>query len=244
MDRLVRSSDRAASTMPGVRSRHCFSFGDHYDPDNTHHGVLLACNAEQVAAGTGFDTHPHRAVEIVTWVLSGSLVHQDSEGHAGLVHPGLAQRMSAGTGVLHSERNDRPDPAGADVRFVQMWVLPDEPGGAPSYEQHEVDADLTAGGLVPVASGDPAQDAAIRIGSRGATLFAARLAPGDAVDLPDAPFGHLYLADGAVLAESSTGPVDLADGDSLRTVGDGRRVTAGPAGAEFLFWRMRTRLGG
>ena len=72
----------------------------------------------------------------------------------------------------------------------------------------------------------------------------ARLAPGDAVDLPDAAVGHLYLADGAVLAESSTGPVDRADGDSLRTVGDGRRVTAGPDGAEFLFWRMRTRLGG
>ncbi|CAM3404043.1 pirin family protein [Tsukamurella hominis] len=244
MDRLLRSEDRAASTMPGVQSRHCFSFGDHYDPDNTHHGVLLACNAEQVAAGTGFDTHPHRAVEIVTWVLSGSLVHQDSEGHAGLVRPGLAQRMSAGTGVLHSERNDRPDPADADVRFVQMWVLPDEPGGAPSYEQREVDADLAAGGLVPVASGDPAQDAAIRIGNRGATLFAARLAPGRALDLPDAPFGHLYLADGAMVAESSDGPVGLADGDSLRTVGDGRRVTAGPDGAELLFWRMRSSLGG
>ncbi|TWS17688.1 pirin family protein [Tsukamurella asaccharolytica] len=244
MDRLMRSADRAESSMPGVRSRHCFSFGDHYDPDNTHHGVLLACNAEQVAAGTGFDTHPHRAVEIVTWVLSGSLVHQDSEGHAGLVHRGLAQRMSAGTGVQHSERNDRPDPAGADVRFVQMWVAPDDPGGAPSYEQREVDAELAAGGLVPVASGDPGQDAAIRIGNRGATLFAARLAPGGAVDLPDAPFGHLYLADGAVAAESSSGSVGLTDGDSLRTVGDGRRVTAGPDGAELLFWRMRTRLGG
>lgn len=227
--------------MPGVHSRHCFSFGDHYDPDNTHHGVLLACNAEQVAAGTGFDTHPHRAVEIVTWVLSGSLVHQDSEGHAGLVHPGLAQRMSAGTGVLHSERNDRPDPAGADVRFVQMWVLPDEPGGAPSYEQSDITPELAAGGLVPVASGDPAQDAAIRIGNRGATLFAARLAPGGVVDLPDAPFGHLYLAGGTAEIE---GPGRLSDGDSLRTAGDARRVTAGEDGAELLFWRMTTRLGG
>lgn len=247
MDLVVRSADRAASSMPGVRSRHCFSFGDHYDPDNTHHGILLACNAEQVEAGTGFDTHPHRAVEIVTWVLSGSLVHQDSEGHAGLVVPGLAQRMSAGTGVLHSERNDRPDPTpsgGADVRFVQMWVLPDEPGGAPSYEQCDTTAELAAGALVPVASGEPGQDAAVRIGNRGATLFAARLAPGGTVDLPDAPFGHLYLADGAAVAEASQGPVGLSDGDSLRTVGGARRVTAGPDGAELLFWRMLTRLGG
>ncbi|MET9327251.1 pirin family protein [Tsukamurella sp. NPDC003166] len=240
MDLVVRSADRAASSMPGVRSRHCFSFGDHYDPDNTHHGILLACNAEQVAAGTGFDTHPHRAVEIVTWVLSGSLVHQDSEGHAGLVHPGLAQRMSAGTGVLHSERNDRAV-EGADVRFVQMWVLPDEPGGAPSYEQRDVSSELATGTLIPVASGDPDQDAAVRIGNRGATLFAARLAPGGTVDLPDAPFGHLYLADGAAEIE---GPGLLSDGDSLRTAGDGRRVTAGPDGAELLFWRMLTRLGG
>lgn len=239
--------------MPGVQSRHCFSFGDHYDPDNTHHGVLLACNAEQVAAGTGFDTHPHRAVEIVTWVLSGSLVHQDSEGHSGIVYPGLAQRMSAGTGVLHSERNDRPGAsapdggsgggsvAGSDVRFVQMWLLPDDAGAAPSYEQREVGAELASGALVPIASGDPAQDAAIRIGNRGATLHVARLAPGGTVDLPDAPFGHLYLAAGTLEAEGSG---LLSDGDSLRTVSGGRRVTAGPDGAELLFWEMRTRLGG
>ncbi|BDH55306.1 putative quercetin 2,3-dioxygenase [Tsukamurella sp. PLM1] len=227
--------------MPGVASRHCFSFGDHYDPDNTHHGVLLACNAERVAARRGFDTHPHRAVEIVTWVLSGALVHQDSEGHSGIVHPGLAQRMSAGTGVSHSERNDRPDPAGADVRFVQMWILPDEAGQAPSYEQRDVGTELAGGGLVPIASGSPARDAAIRIGNRDATLWAARLAPGGTVDLPDAPFGHLYLARGAAAVDGA-GP--LSDGDSLRTAGDGRRATAGPDGAELLFWEMHSRLGG
>ncbi len=233
--------------MPGVRSRHCFSFGDHYDPENTHHGVLLACNAEAVAAGRGFDTHPHRAVEIVTWVLGGALVHQDSEGHAGVVYPGLAQRMSAGTGILHSERNDPVEsraasagPDGSDVRFVQMWLLPDDGTAAPSYEQREVGADLAAGGLVPIASGDPRRDAAIRIGTGGATLHAARLAPGTAVDLPGAPFGHLYVGAGSAEAEGA-GP--LSDGDSLRTTGDGRRVTAGPGGAELLFWEMHRRIG-
>ncbi|GAB3130902.1 pirin-like bicupin family protein [Tsukamurella serpentis] len=226
--------------MPGVRSRHCFSFGDHYDPENTHHGVLLACNSEQVSAGLGFDTHPHRAVEIVTWVLSGSLVHQDSEGHSGLVYPDLAQRMSAGTGVLHSERNDRAVD-GADVRFVQMWVLPDEAGTPPSYEQREVGADLTGGALVPIASGDPAHDSAIRIGTRGATLHAARLAPGAVVELPEAPYGHLYLAEGTAEVEAAGA---LSDGDSLRTAGDARRVSAGPDGAQLLFWEMHTRLGG
>jgi redox-sensitive bicupin YhaK (pirin superfamily) len=241
MHLLVPAADRATSEMPGVRSRHCFSFGDHYDPANTHHGVLLACNAEQVAAGTGFDTHPHRAVEIVTWVLGGALVHQDSEGHAGIVYPGLAQRMSAGTGILHSERNDRPVPDGAQVRFVQMWLLPDEATTAPSYEQREVGDELATGALVPIASGDPSRDAAIRIGSRGATLHVARLAPGAAVDLPEAPFGHLYLAAGSAIAD---GAGALSDGDSLRTTDDGARVTAGPDGAELLYWEMHRRLGG
>ncbi|ADG76991.1 Pirin domain protein OS=Tsukamurella paurometabola (strain ATCC 8368 / DSM / CCUG 35730 / CIP 100753 / JCM 10117 / KCTC 9821 / NBRC 16120 / NCIMB 702349/ NCTC 13040) OX=521096 GN=Tpau_0348 PE=3 SV=1 [Tsukamurella paurometabola] len=237
---LVTAADRAASEMPGVRSRHCFSFGDHYAPANTHHGVLLACNDESVAAGRGFDTHPHRAVEIVTWVLGGALVHQDSEGHAGVVYPGLAQRMSAGTGILHSERNDRPEPAGAGVRFVQMWLAPDDASAAPSYEQREVSADVDRGGLVTVASGDPARDAAIRIGARGATLHCARLAPGATVDLPEAPFGHLYVAAGSAVAD---GTGALVDGDSLRTIADGIRITAGAGGAELLYWEMHRRLG-
>src|SRR3546814_4147314 len=106
----------------------------------------------------GFGTHPHRDMEIVTWVLQGSLVHQDSEGNKGVIYPGLAQRMSAGTGILHSEKNDAWRVQGGashddPVRFIQMWVPPDENGIEPGYEQREIDDADLSGKLVPVASG-------------------------------------------------------------------------------------------
>jgi redox-sensitive bicupin YhaK (pirin superfamily) len=130
-------------------SRHSFSFGHHYQPDNTHFGMLLVNNDDVVAPGTGFDTHAHSDMEIITWVIEGALVHQDSEGHNGVVYPGLAQRMSAGTGILHSERNDT---GSGPVHFAQMWVSPDERSLQPGYEQLEIGERLASGGLVPVAS--------------------------------------------------------------------------------------------
>src|ERR1700760_5058023 len=111
---ICRAGDRAVTRTSWLQSRHSFSFGDHYDPDNTHHGLLLVNNDDIVDPGTGFETHPHRDMEIVTWVLQGSLVHQDSEGYTGVIYPGLAQRMSAGTGILHSEKNDSWRVAGTE----------------------------------------------------------------------------------------------------------------------------------
>src|SRR4051794_36901614 len=101
-----RADERFKTDIGWLDSKHSFSFGGHYDAANTHHGLLLVNNDDIVHAGTGFETHPHRDMEIVTWVLRGSLVHQDSQGHNGVIYPGLAQRMSAGTGILHSEKND------------------------------------------------------------------------------------------------------------------------------------------
>ena len=92
----VPAKERLHTEIDWLDSWHSFSFGGHYDPDNTHHGLLVVSNDDRVAAGTGFETHPHRDMEIVTWVLSGSLVHQDSTGHSGVIHPGLAQRMKIG----------------------------------------------------------------------------------------------------------------------------------------------------
>ncbi len=105
---IRRAADRAATKIDWLDSKHSFSFGHHYEPNNTHHGLLLVNNDDIVKPGTGFDTHPHRDMEIVTWVLQGSLVHQDSTGNSGVIYPGgLAQRMSAGRGgILHSEKND------------------------------------------------------------------------------------------------------------------------------------------
>jgi redox-sensitive bicupin YhaK (pirin superfamily) len=236
------AAKRAHSRISWLDSKHSFSFGQHYDPANTHHGLLLVNNDDTVAPGTGFDTHPHRDMEIVTWVLQGSLVHQDSTGNSGVIYPGLAQRMSAGKGIQHSEKNGswRLQGGGAHdepVHFVQMWVLPDENGIKPGYEQLEIDAELLSGGLVPVASGMPQHEgaSAIRINNRYAALHAARLQPGQSVELPDAPYLHLFVARGGVALEGA-GP--LSAGDAVRfTATGGQRVTATEP-SEILIWEM------
>ncbi len=241
------AEDRFRTRTSWLDSRHSFSFGAHYDPANTHHGRLLVSNDDVVRPGTGFETHPHRDMEIVTWVLEGSLVHQDSAGHRGVIHPGLAQRMSAGTGVLHSVRNDawRADGRGPGgqvpeepVRFLQMWVLPDESGQVPGYEQSEVGDALSGGDLVTVASGMPRHRdlAAVRIGTAHAALHVARPGPpGAGIDLPEAPWLHVYVARGGVEVEG-VGP--LGSGDALRlTASGGRRITASEP-AEVLVWEM------
>jgi len=242
-----RSAERAATKIDWLDSKHSFSFGHQYDPANTHHGLLLVNNDDTVRPGAGFETHPHRDMEIVTWVLQGSLVHQDSTGHSGLIYPGLAQRMSAGRGILHSEKNDswrlQGDRHRDPVHFVQMWVVPDEDGSTPGYEQLEIDDELLTGGLVPVASGMDWHDgaAAIRIRNKYAALHAARLRPGQSVELPEAPFLHLFVPRGSVALE---GAGTLAEGDAVRfTATGGQRVTAVEA-AEILVWEMHATISG
>lgn len=239
---IRRAEDRFKTRISWLDSKHSFSFSRHYDPANTHHGLLLVNNDDIVQPGTGFETHPHRDMEIVTWVLEGSLVHQDSEGNTGVIYPGLAQRMSAGTGILHSEKNDAWRQGVGDVheqpvRFVQMWVLPDERGIQPGYEQLEIGDELGRGGLVVVASGMErhADVAAIRIRNRYAALHAARMRDGDEVTVPDAPYSHVFVARGRVELEGA-GPLD--EGDAVRLTGvGGQRITAA-GDAEVLVWEM------
>ena len=227
----VRRSDERFQTRAGwLDSKHSFSFGRHHDPSNTHHGQLLVLNDDRVAAGTGFETHPHRDMEIVTWVLSGELEHKDSQGNRGMIYPGLAQRMTAGTGIWHSEKNLS---AVDDVHFVQMWVIPDTESATAGYQQLDINAELDRGGLVPVASGQ-GHDAAISIRQRDAVLWAGRLAEGETVTLPDAPSAHLFVARGGVVLD---GAGALAEGDAARLTAAGApRLTAGPGGAEVLVW--------
>jgi quercetin 2,3-dioxygenase len=177
-------------------------------------------------------------MEIVTWVLQGELTHQDSAGNRGVVYPGLAQRMSAGSGIFHSEKNDS---ATEPVHFVQMWVMPDMTGISPGYQQHEIADKALAGNLATIASGIPGQDSAITLHNRGAALHAARLRPGDAASLPAAPYLHLFVAWGRITLE---GVGDLTEGDAVRfTDDDGRRMTASEP-SELLVWEMHAGLGG
>lgn len=230
---IQRKDQQFQTQTSWLDSRHSFSFGPHYDPRNTHHGLLLVNNDDHIRAGTGFMTHPHQDMEIVTWVLSGELEHKDSEGHTGIIYPGLAQRMSAGTGIWHSEMNPSGD---KDVHLVQMWVAPDTTRIAPGYEQLDINPQLAKGGLVPIASGR-GHDAAVRIRQKGAALWGGRLAPGEMVRLPASTHAHLYVATGSVSLE---GAGRLAAGDAARLTAAGAcAITADPAqGAEVLVWDM------
>lgn len=225
-----RATDRFASTTEGVTSRHSFSFGRHYDPANVGLAVLVAHNDDLLAPGHGYDIHPHRDLEVVTWVLEGSLVHRDSHDHAGVVYPGLVQRMSAGSGVLHSERNDAPGES--PTRFVQMWLRPDEPGLDPSYAQQEV-GDGT--GLLPLVSGIRGLDAAVPIHTSGSALHVTRLATGEAVALPEAPHLHVFVARGAVHLD---GAGRLDEGDAARFTAEGGPSLSALRAAEVLVWQL------
>ena len=225
---IRRADSRFHTDVGWLDSWHSFSFGGHYDPDNTGHGLLIVSNDDRVAAGGGFGTHAHRDMEIVTWVLDGELEHRDSTGTFGVIYPGLAQRMSAGSGIRHSEMNhssERP------VHFVQMWVVPDTDGIDPGYEQLDVNDALAQGGLVPVASGR-GHAGAVTIHQRGAVMWVGRLTDGEAVALPDAPFVHVFAARGSV----RVGDVTLAEGDAVRLTDAGPTVLTADGDAEVIVW--------
>lgn len=229
-----RAADRFPFDNGWLSARGTFPMAGNYDAAKYAHGVLMVNNHDTVRGGSGFDTHQHREAEIITWVLRGSVVHQDSLGNTGVVYPGLAQRMTAGRGIRHSERNDSRT---ADLEVVQMWIPPDTPGLDPAYQELEIDDALDSGALVVVASGmrKHAGEAAIGFRNRYATLFAARLQPGQSVTVPDAPFGHVYLPKGALDME---GVGALGEGDSVRLTADGGQRLTAAAPSEVLLWEM------
>ncbi len=161
---------------------------------------------------------------------AGWLDSKDSEGNRGLIYPGLAQRMSAGRGIWHSEKNASTND---EVHFIQMWVLPDTASIDPGYQQLDINDELAGGGLVPIASGQ-GHDGAISIHQRDAVLWGARLGAGERVRVPDAGFGHVFIARGSADLDSLG---SMATGDAARlTHVDGATLVAGGDGAEVLIW--------
>jgi len=227
---IRKASSRGETQIGWLDSKHSFSFGSYVDHSNTGHGLLLVSNDDRVAPATGFGTHGHADMEIITWVLSGEVEHSDTLGNHGIIGPGLAQRMSAGTGIRHSEHNPSPD---VEAHFVQMWVLPDTQGIEPGYEQQEVGHLLDAGGLIAIAGG-PGSGAVIAINQRDAVMYAGRLKAGESVNIPVAPHVHAFVALGsATLNESEA----LGEGDAVRLTDEcTHTVTAGPDGAELIVW--------
>ena len=229
------AGERLHTKTDWLDSWHSFSFGHHYDAANTHHGLLLVHNDDVVSPGGGFGTHAHRDMEIVTWVLEGALEHRDSAGNDGVITPGVAQRMSAGTGIRHSEQNAS---ATEPVHFLQMWVPPDR-SVAPGYEQVDITDRLDTDELVALASGrEPG--AGVRLHQRDATLWVARLDAGATVTVPDAPYVHVFVARGTAELGAAAA---LSAGDAARLTGAGPlSLTAGPAGAEVIVWETHATL--
>jgi redox-sensitive bicupin YhaK (pirin superfamily) len=214
---------RKTTRTDWLESRHSFSYGAHYDPSNTAFGLLVSCNEDTLGPSGGFAAHPHRDLEVVTWVLEGELLHEDDHGNRSVTRPGVVQRMSAGSGTVHAEVNASD---AQPVHLVQMWVTPDELGAAPSYEQKQVPAQE---GLVPVASGR-GHDGAVSIRQGGAVLWVAR----GEVALPVAPFVHVFVTRGSAELEDVG---ELEPGDAVRLIGSGPLSLRAD---EALVWEMHT----
>lgn len=208
-----------------------FSFADYYDPANLNWGALRVFNDDTIQGGEGFPTHPHRDMEIVTYVLSGQLAHRDSIGNHGVVGPGGVQFMSAGSGVAHSEYNNDPvEP----LHLVQMWVLPGRTGTPPSYGQLAFDENDRRDRWLNVVSGDPAVEAPIRITQR-ATLQVARVTGERSVlerSFDGGRYGFLFVASGRAHVNGTA----LAAGDAVRFYDLAKLGVSGEA--ELVLWDL------
>lgn len=206
MIQLRPSEQRGRSQLSWLDSRHTFSFNEYYDPENMGFRQLRVINEDWVAPGKGFGTHPHRDMEILTYVLEGALEHRDSMGSSSVIRPGELQKMSAGTGVTHSEFNPS---AKEPVHLLQIWILPERKGLKPSYEQQAI-GDLT-GGFHLLAG----KNGAVTI-HQDAQLYAAKLAPGERAAHKLAPGRHAWV-------QVARGAIEL-NGKEMKA-GDGAAVT-------------------
>lgn len=204
---IRKADDRGHADHGWLDSHHTFSFADYYDPAQMGFRALRVINDDRVAGGKGFGAHPHRDMEILSYVLEGALAHKDSTGHAGVIRPGDVQRMSAGRGVVHSELN----PERAPVHFLQIWLTPSQRGIDPGYEQKAFTEADKRGRLRVVASPD-ARDGSVTIHS-DAIVHAGLFTAGERAELPIAEGRHawVHVARGQVRVNGN----DLDEGDGV-----------------------------
>ncbi len=225
------SAERGRSEHGWLSSAHTFSFSEYHDPRHMGFRTLRVINEDRVIGGKGFGSHAHRDMEIVTWVLDGGLEHRDSLGNGSVIRPGDVQRMSAGTGVVHSEWNASPT---EPVHFLQIWILPEVTGIPPSYEERHVDDASLRNALRVVASRD-GRDGSVRL-HQDATLSVARLDEGQKLRAPLAPgrAAWLQLARGRL----SVNGTPLAAGDGAALVGESELSLEAVDGAELLLFDL------
>ncbi len=236
---VQRAAERATFDHSWLSTSHSFSFADYFDPRNVNWGALRVFNDDRVIAGAGFPTHSHRDMEIITYVLSGELEHRDSMGNHGVVGPGGVQYMSAGSGVRHSEYNHSSTES---LHFLQMWVLPAESGGTPTYGQVDFDVAQRRNTWLVVASGRAEQGAPVAL-TQDAMLLVSRLEGGELRHtFEPGRFGFLFAADGGIDAaafdehDAPIRSVQLSAGDAVRIAGV-TRLKLGGAG-EVVLWDL------
>lgn len=235
---LRKAAERGHADHGWLDSHHSFSFADYHDPAHMGFGNLRVINEDRIAPGTGFGTHGHRDMEIVSYVLDGALAHQDSMGngqpgaaHAGVILPGDVQRMSAGTGVRHSEFNHSKT---GHTHFLQIWILPDRTGIAPGYEQKHFDAASKRGRLALVASPD-GRDGSVTIHA-DATIRAGLFDGDEQVDMPLDPrrLGYVHVVRGRIEVNGHA----LEAGDAAKMRREKRLVLSGGVDAEVLVFDL------
>ena len=231
MIEIRKSQDRGLADHGWLCSYHSFSFAGYHDPDHMGFGDLRVINEDRIQPGTGFGTHGHRDMEIISYVLEGALAHQDSMGNGSTIVPGDVQRMSAGKGVMHSEYNQAKDGV---THFLQIWIVPNVTGIAPSYEQKHFDAESKRGRLRLVGSPD-GRDGSVTI-HQDAFLYAAVLDGSDRAVHKLAPGrrAYVHVARGAVVANGRS----LAAGDALKAVDSAEIALERAKDAEVLLFDL------
>jgi redox-sensitive bicupin YhaK (pirin superfamily) len=229
---IRRSGDRGRANLGWLDSRHTFSFAEYHDPRFMGYGALRVINEDRVQPGKGFGTHSHSDMEIISYVLEGELAHRDSMGNGSVIRRGDVQRMSAGTGVQHSEFNNSPSNA---VHFFQIWVFPERRGLAPGYEEKHFDDDAKRGKLKLVASHD-GREGSVVIHQR-TDIYAALLKAGDDVThITDRTArGWVQVASGAVTVNGER----LEAGDGAAVAYEDTLAIKCNADSELLLFDMR-----
>lgn len=229
---IRRSEDRGRANFGWLMSRHTFSFGHYYDPSFMGFGPLRVINEDRVQPGRGFDTHGHSDMEIISYVLDGALEHKDSMGNGSIIKPGDVQRMTAGTGVRHSEFNASDSD---EVHFLQIWILPERDGLEPGYEQKAFPAEEKRGLLRLVGSRD-GRDGSVTI-HQDVDLYAAILGDGEIVthELGEGRKAWLQIATGG----AALGGRELGAGDGVAVAGPATLEIAGTSDAEVLLFDMQ-----
>lgn len=232
MLKLRRSGERGLADHGWLKSRHTFSFAEYFDPKHMGLGPLRVINEDWIKAGRGFGAHPHRDMEIITYVVKGSLTHQDSLGNRAVIRPDEIQRMTAGTGIIHSELNPEAE---QETHLFQIWILPERQGLAPSYGQRSFAEQLATGKPVLVVSRD-GRDGSVAI-NQDADLYITRLESGGTVhfSLREKRVQWLQVVRGSVSLESQT----LHAGDAASVSDLKQLALRGEPGTEFLLFDMQ-----